>query len=151
MNKQGIMVDISHVSDSTFYQVLGMTDVPVIASHSSARKFTPGFERNMNDDMIRHLKKNNGVIMINFGSTFLDKKVSDQREDLRARRSAVLVDAGIEADDPKAKALLEKFDKENKPSFSDVKIKPFTRFLSNDSFLRTNSINRLALICTELN
>ena len=55
MNKVGIMVDISHVSDSTFYDVMKVTDVPVIASHSSARKFTPGFERNMDDDMIKAL------------------------------------------------------------------------------------------------
>ncbi|MEP2511019.1 MAG: dipeptidase [Reichenbachiella sp.] len=71
MNAQGIMVDISHVSDSTFYQVMAMTNVPCIASHSSVRKFTSGFERNMSDDMIRKLAANNGVIQINFGSTFL--------------------------------------------------------------------------------
>ena len=45
MNRVGIMVDISHVSDDTFWQVMEMTDVPVIASHSSARHFTPGFEK----------------------------------------------------------------------------------------------------------
>lgn len=71
MNAQGIMVDISHVSDSTFYQVMAMTNVPCIASHSSVRKFTPGFERNMSDEMIKMLAANNGVIQINFGSTFL--------------------------------------------------------------------------------
>lgn len=74
MNAQGIMVDISHVSDSTFYQVMAMTDIPCIASHSSVRKFTPGFERNMSDDMIRKLAANKGVIQINFGSTFLLNK-----------------------------------------------------------------------------
>ncbi|MEE9432000.1 MAG: dipeptidase [Melioribacteraceae bacterium] len=72
MNKIGIMVDISHVSDSTFYQVLEITNAPVIASHSSCRHFTPGFERNMNDDMIKKLAENNGVIQINFGSYFVD-------------------------------------------------------------------------------
>lgn len=74
MNKEGIMVDISHVSDSTFYQVMAMTDVPCIASHSSARKFTSGFERNMSDDMIKLLASKQGVIQINFGSTFLLNK-----------------------------------------------------------------------------
>ena len=53
MNRVGIMVDISHVSDNTFYQVMELTKAPCIASHSSARKFTPDFERNMNDDMIK--------------------------------------------------------------------------------------------------
>ncbi|MFM7429043.1 MAG: dipeptidase, partial [Flammeovirgaceae bacterium] len=75
MNKVGIMVDISHVSDSTFYQVMKLSKVPCIASHSSCRAFTPGFIRNMSDDMIKLLGKNNGVIQINFGSTFLDSAV----------------------------------------------------------------------------
>ncbi|MFY0625287.1 MAG: dipeptidase [Reichenbachiella sp.] len=71
MNRVGIMVDISHVSDSTFYDVMAMTDVPCIASHSSVRQFVPGFERNMSDDMIKLLASKQGVIQINFGSTFL--------------------------------------------------------------------------------
>ncbi|MCB9210892.1 MAG: membrane dipeptidase [Ignavibacteriales bacterium] len=71
MNKLGIMVDISHVSDSTFYQVMEITKVPAIASHSSCRYFTPGFERNMNDDMIKKLAENGGVIQITFGSYFI--------------------------------------------------------------------------------
>lgn len=71
MNRLGIMVDISHVSDDAFYQVLEVTQAPVIASHSSARAFTPGFERNMDDAMIQKLAENGGVIQINFGSSFL--------------------------------------------------------------------------------
>src|SRR5688572_8859779 len=57
MNRVGIMVDISHVSDSTFYDVLKITKVPVIASHSSCRYFTPGFQRNMSDEMLQALAK----------------------------------------------------------------------------------------------
>ncbi|HET6629585.1 MAG TPA: dipeptidase [Woeseiaceae bacterium] len=71
MNRLGIMVDVSHISDGAFYNVMEVTQAPVIASHSSARHFTPGFERNMSDDMIRKLAANGGVIMINFGSSFL--------------------------------------------------------------------------------
>ena len=77
MNRLGILVDISHVSDSAFYDVMKIVKAPVIASHSSARKFTPGFERNMNDDMIRLLGENDGVIHINFGSSFLSKEYQD--------------------------------------------------------------------------
>jgi len=73
MNRLGLMIDISHVSDSTFYQVINLTKAPVIASHSSCRYFTPGFERNMNDDMIKKLAKNDGVIQITFGSYFISK------------------------------------------------------------------------------
>jgi len=65
------MVDITHVSDDAFWQVMEICAVPAIASHSSARHFTPGFERNMNDDMIKRLAENGGVIQINFGSSFL--------------------------------------------------------------------------------
>jgi len=71
MNRLGIMIDVSHISDEAFFQVLELSTVPVVASHSSARKFTPGFERNMSDEMIRALAKNGGVIQINFGSSFL--------------------------------------------------------------------------------
>ena len=85
MNRLGIMVDISHVSDETFWQVLDITAVPVIASHSSARHFTPGFERNMGDDMINALADNGGVIMINFGSAFVTR---DAQQYLFARWDA---------------------------------------------------------------
>lgn len=71
MNKIGMMIDISHVSDAAFYQTIELTKTPVIASHSSLRKFTPGFERNMDDKMIKALAKNGGVIQINFGSSFV--------------------------------------------------------------------------------
>lgn len=77
MNRVGIMVDISHVSDEAFWQVMDITAVPVIASHSSARHFTRGFERNMSDDMIRRLAENGGVIQINFGSGFLTQEARD--------------------------------------------------------------------------
>ncbi len=74
MNNIGVMVDVSHISDDAFYQVMEISKTPVIASHSSARHFTPGFERNMSDDMIKLLAKNGGVIQINFGSTFISQK-----------------------------------------------------------------------------
>jgi membrane dipeptidase len=78
MNRLGIMIDVSHVSDSTFYQVVELSSAPVIASHSSARHFTPGWERTMSDDMIRRLAENGGVIMVNFGSSFLRSEYQPQ-------------------------------------------------------------------------
>jgi membrane dipeptidase len=122
MNRQGVMVDISHVSDSTFFQVLDMTDVPVIASHSSCRKFTPGFERNMNDEMIRRLGEKNGIIMINFGSTFLDKKVQDDRKELEDKLNQLLEEAGLTGHDEAAKPIIDNFNKTYPPSFSDVQM-----------------------------
>jgi len=71
MNEIGIMIDVSHISDDAFWQVMESTQTPVIASHSSCRHFTPGFERNMADDMIERTAKGGGVVMINYGSTFI--------------------------------------------------------------------------------
>ncbi len=82
MNRLGIMIDISHVSDEAFWQTIETSEVPVIASHSSARKFTPGFERNMSDDMIVALAGNGGVIQINFGSSFLTAEALTYVQDM---------------------------------------------------------------------
>lgn len=76
MNNLGILIDISHVSDDAFYQAIEISQTPVIASHSSLREFTPGFERNMDNEMIKALGKNGGVIQINFGSTFVTKRAN---------------------------------------------------------------------------
>src|SRR5204863_3603492 len=73
MNRLGMMVDISHVSDKTFYNALAATRAPVIASHSSCRALCDR-PRNMSDDMIRALARNGGVISINFGEGFLNPK-----------------------------------------------------------------------------
>ena len=77
MNKVGIMVDISHVNDEAFYQAIELSQVPVIASHSSLRYFTPGFERNVDDAMLSKLAEKGGVIQINFGSSFISKRPRD--------------------------------------------------------------------------
>jgi len=113
MNRVGIMVDISHVSDNTFYQVMDMTDVPCIASHSSCRKFVPGFERNMSDDMIKRLGKNGGVIQINFGSTFLDGEVRKYFDEKRSELLDILSAQNLDPKDEAAKPIISKFQSEN--------------------------------------
>lgn len=118
MNRVGIMVDISHVSDSTFYDVLKITKAPVIASHSSLRYFTPDWQRNMADDMVKELKNNGGVIQINFGSTFLDSKVAEQNRENRKKLQPLL--NGLDDDSEEAKPILEKFKKENPSLYADV-------------------------------
>ena len=76
MNRLGVMVDISHVSDKTFYDAIATSKAPVIASHSSARALTET-PRNMTDDMMRTLAKNGGVIQINYHVGFLSQEFRD--------------------------------------------------------------------------
>ncbi len=83
MNKWGIMVDISHVTDSAAFDALAITQAPVIASHSSCRSFTPGWERNMPDNLIKAMADKGGVIHINFGSSFLSQEAQDKRDKMR--------------------------------------------------------------------
>lgn len=119
MNRVGIMVDISHVSDSTFYDVIHATTVPVIASHSSCRHFTPGFERNMSDDMIRALGENGGVIQINFGATFVDS-VARANQDILEDLIGELKEAKLHSRNPEAKSIIEATGKSELELYSNV-------------------------------
>jgi membrane dipeptidase len=121
MNRVGIMVDVSHISDSAFYQVMQTSKAPVIASHSSCRYFTPGFQRNMSDDMIKLLASKGGVIQITFVSTFLDS-ASRKQGDLNSKHMAQwLKENNLSADDPKAKAYEEEYMKKH-TKLSDVSV-----------------------------
>ena len=100
MNRLGMLVDISHAADKTFYDVIAVTKAPVIASHSSARALT-NHPRNMTDDMLRAVAKNGGVVQVNFYNAFIDETyrqaAAAQRADsLKARedRSNELKAAG---------------------------------------------------------
>jgi membrane dipeptidase len=79
MNRLGMLVDISHVADKTFYDAIAVSKAPVIASHSSARSLTNA-PRNMTDDMLKAVAKNGGVVQVNFYDGFIDedyRKASD--------------------------------------------------------------------------
>jgi membrane dipeptidase len=82
-----------------------ITSAPAIASHSSARHFTPGWERNIADDMIVRLAENGGVVMINFGSAFLTQKAQDYGNDKRAAAAAYMEENGLEASDEAMQAF----------------------------------------------
>jgi len=92
MNRLGMMVDISHVSDKTFYDVLAVTKAPVIASHSSCRALCNA-PRNMTDDMIRALAKNGGVMDINYYSGFLSQSYADAYKQVEKQLDAQLAAA----------------------------------------------------------
>jgi membrane dipeptidase len=88
MNRIGMIVDISHVSDKTFYDTLEVTTKPVIASHSSCFVYSD-IPRNMKDDMFRALAKNGGVVGVNFGSSFLSQKDAEELKKLVARHNQI--------------------------------------------------------------
>jgi membrane dipeptidase len=106
MNRLGMLIDVSHVSDKTFYRIIELSKAPIAATHSSCRYFTPGWERNMDDEMIKLLAEKGGVIQINFGSMFVSEKINKAYKD---RRKNVL--EYIEANNLQGEAINEYFKK----------------------------------------
>jgi membrane dipeptidase len=100
MNRLGMMVDISHVSDATFWDVLKTTHAPIIASHSSARALTDA-ARNLTDEQLRAVATNDGVVMVNFYPPFIDENwrkkwlpKNAQRDPFRAAATAPYLERG---------------------------------------------------------
>ncbi len=120
MNRLGIMVDVSHVSDETFYDILEVTKAPVIASHSSCRHFTPGWERNMNDEMIQKLAEMDGVIQISFGSSFLSSEYQASFDALTDHLKNWREENGLVATDSQAIAYEAAYRKENPPIYGEL-------------------------------
>ncbi|MBI1740510.1 MAG: membrane dipeptidase [Acidobacteriales bacterium] len=89
MNRLGMLVDISHVTDKTFYDVIAVTKAPVIASHSCARALT-NHPRNMTDDMLRAVARNGGVVQVNFYNAFIDEDYRKAAETQMKDRDAAL-------------------------------------------------------------
>ncbi len=93
MNRLGMLVDISHVSDATFFDAVATSTSPVIASHSSARALDPA-ARNLSDDQLRAVAKNGGVVNVNFYSAFIDPAFLRKKTEVEQRggeRTDVLV------------------------------------------------------------
>jgi membrane dipeptidase len=91
MNRLGMMIDISHVADKTFWDVLEVSAAPPFASHSSARALS-NVSRNMTDEMIRALARKGGVVQINFACEFLSQKSADASKALLPRMMAARAD-----------------------------------------------------------
>ena len=118
MNDLGVMIDVSHISDAAFEQVIETSKAPVIASHSSLRHYTPGFVRNMSDDMVKTLGAAKGVIQINFGTNFLTSEAQIYSKQRREVVMAYIASEGITQDDPAVKAFAEQYKKDNPYPFA---------------------------------
>jgi len=111
MNRLGMIVDVSHVSDDTFYQIIKHSKAPVVATHSSCRHFVPGYERNMSDEMIKLLAEKGGVIQINFGSMFIGRQVNRQAADLKKSMNDYIESHNLEGQEKED--YIEKFKREH--------------------------------------
>jgi membrane dipeptidase len=119
MNRIGMMVDVSHVADKTFYDVIATTRAPVIASHSSARAIA-NHPRNMSDDMLRAMAKNGGVVMVNFYDGFLDPRKAELA--LRERTMEEAVRAKYPNDPKRAQDEIDAWRKANDPGKTPLSV-----------------------------
>jgi len=143
MNRLGMMIDISHVSDETFFAALETSKAPIIASHSSVRKFSE-HPRNLSDDMLAALAKNGGVAHINYYNAYLDEDYrlrSGDAKDLDDKEAAV---TARHAGDPKRLAVeLRKVGAERIARFGRVS---FERLLDHfDHAIRVAGIDHVGL------
>ena len=120
MNDLGVMIDVSHISDAAFEQVIEISKAPVIASHSSLRHYTPGFVRNMSDDMVKTLGAANGVIQINFGTNFLTEAAQIYSKQRREVVMAYIASEGLAQDNPAVKAFAEQYKKDNPYPYATI-------------------------------
>jgi membrane dipeptidase len=103
MNRLGMLVDVSHVADKTFFDALEVSRAPVIASHSGCRALT-NHPRNMTDEMLRAVAKNGGVVMVNFFSAFVDEEFRKAMEALRPELDKAVAEVNEKyKDDPAAR------------------------------------------------
>lgn len=122
MNRMGIMVDVSHITDDAITQILEITKAPVIASHSSCRHFTPGFERNLPDELIKAIAENGGVVNIAFGSGFLSGEYREKQDAGRDEIRKYLEDNKLRFSDPKAREYVENYRKEHELQNVDISV-----------------------------
>ncbi len=116
MNRLGIMIDVSHITDEAFYQVLEISRAPIIASHSACRHFTPGFERNMSDEMIKALAEKGGVIQISFGSYFLREDYQKKTEQISNHIETYLKEHHLSRTNSAAIEYIKAYRQANKPN-----------------------------------
>ncbi len=120
MNRVGVMVDVSHISDNAFWQVMELSQVPVLATHSSMRHFTPGFDRNMSDEMVVAMAEKGGVIQINYGSSFLFQAAQDYGAARTAAIREYQLSNHLKDDDPALRTFFENYTRINPYPFASL-------------------------------
>ena len=144
MNQLGMMVDISHVSDKTFADVLAVTKAPVIASHSSCRALADN-PRNLSDDMIRALAQNGGVIQINFYSPYLDQAYAEARRKTSEQRRAE-IRAARQQFAPDRQRLAQEIDKIDARYEAQLPVPSFTRIADHiDHAVQVGGVDHVGL------
>lgn len=121
MNRWAVMVDVSHLTDAAVERVLEVSQSPVIASHSACRAFTPGFERNLSDDLIRAIGAKGGVVMVNFGSSFLTAAYQQYEDQGRRELTRELRSRGWKFSDPQAQETIEDYQRQHPAPYATVK------------------------------
>ena len=118
MNNLGMIIDVSHLTDAAVEDILEVTRAPVMASHSSLRHFTPGFRRNLPDELVRKIGDNGGVIMINYGSAFLTPAANAYSKPRDDAREAEEKRMGRKMTDEERSAFNDQWKKDNPYPFA---------------------------------
>jgi membrane dipeptidase len=113
MNRLGMMIDVSHLADEAAAQAIELSRAPVIASHSSVRGLTPGFERNLSDELIRALAEGGGVVQVNFGSAFVTAAANAAAMAAWEAARRFATEQGVADDSPEAEAFGKRWKEEN--------------------------------------
>lgn len=122
MNRLGMIIDVSHITDKTFFDVAKVSKAPIVATHSSVRTFTPGFERNVSDEIIQKLAEKNGMVMITFGGSFLDQAYADANAAIRAHVQEWLVENNLSYRDAAAQEYIKSYSEDKKPTVHVSKV-----------------------------
>lgn len=122
MNRLGMIIDVSHITDKTFSQVAEHSNAPIVATHSSVRDFTPGFERNVSNEIIEKIAEKDGLVMITFGGSFLDQAYADATTDSRKHIQEWLDENELDFRDEKAQEYIKNYTSQNIPQVHVSKV-----------------------------
>ncbi|GAB2626814.1 dipeptidase [Belliella aquatica] len=122
MNRLGMIIDVSHITDKTFFDVAELSTAPIVATHSSVRNFTPGFERNVSDEIIQKIAEKDGMVMITFGGSFLDQAYSEKNTANRTHIQEWLEENNLNRRDSAAQEYISSYTTANKPTVHVSKV-----------------------------